>query len=155
MTTTATEAPPVFDELADAHVRLVLPYTEPPKALTANARPHWSRRAKDTRQVRSDVANLGKAAGLHLLKHRIQHITVVLVWAPGNRIRRDAINLAPMVKACCDGLARGNRKDLIGLDLVPDDTAEWMDQRTAVLVPPPAKGMWLDLSIRFAEEDAS
>jgi hypothetical protein len=27
-----------------------------------------------------------------------------------------------------------------------------MDQRTAVIVPPPAKGMWLDLSIRFAEE---
>lgn len=149
--TAAVAAPPVFVEPADAHVRLTLPYNEPPQALKANERPHWSRRNKDTRQVRTDVMRLAQAAGLHRLPP-IAHITAVLVWAPGNRIRRDPINLAPFVKALCDGLARGNRKDLIGLDLVPDDTQEWMDQRTAVLVPPPAKGMWLDLSIRFAEE---
>ena len=150
MTVTRTEAPIHFVRSADVFVRIPLPYTAPPAALVANARPHWSHRHRDTRQVRQDVTMLGKAAGLHRLAKPVAHVTVVLVWAPGDRRRRDPINLAPLVKACCDGLARG-RKDLIGLDLVPDDTPEWMDQRTAVIAPPPAKGMWLDLSIRFEE----
>lgn len=149
--TPSTVAPHEFVEPADAHVRLTLPYDQPPKALTANARPHWSATRRDTRQARSDVMRLAQAAGLHRLP-RIAHITAVLVWAPGDNRRRDPINLALFVKALCDGLARGGRTDLIGLDLVPDDTPEYFDQRTAVIAPPPAKGMWLDLSIRFAED---
>lgn len=151
MTAAKTVAPPpVFIEPADLHVRLPLPYDHPPEALYANNRPHWSQRHRDTRQVRVAVVVLGKAAGLHRLPP-IAHITACLTWAPGDRRRRDPINLALFVKALCDGLARG-RKDLIGLDLVPDDTAQWMDQRTAVIAPPPAKGMWLDLSIRYVKE---
>jgi crossover junction endodeoxyribonuclease RusA len=101
--------------------------------------------------VRGDVTTLAKAAGLHRLGRRIEHITVTLVWAPGDRRRRDEDNLYGLVKVAADALARGPRKDWVGLELVPDDTAEFM-QKTCLIAPPPAKGMWLDLSIRFAEE---
>jgi hypothetical protein len=37
----------------------------------------------------------------------------------------------------------------VGLDLVPDDTPEHFTKLAPILAPPPAKGMWLDLSIRF------
>jgi crossover junction endodeoxyribonuclease RusA len=135
----------------DLRVRLTLPYGRPPAALTANARPHWSARASDTRQVRSDVTRLAQAAGLHRYPvGAIEHITVELVWAPGDRRRRDAPNLRPLCKAAVDALARGGRKDLIGLDLVPDDTAEFVTELTPRIEPPPAKGMWLDLTIRLA-----
>jgi len=43
-----------------------------------------------------------------------------------------------------DALGRG-RKDWIGLDLVPDDTKEWMAKLTPAIIDPPARGMWLDV----------
>jgi crossover junction endodeoxyribonuclease RusA len=148
----APQAETSFVEPADVHVRLTLPYHRMPAALHGNARHgHWASRHKDTRMVRSDIVNLAKAAGLHQLPRPIAHITVALIWAPGDRRRRDEDNLFPLLKAVCDALAR-NRKDLIGLDLVPDDVPQWMTKPTPVIAPPPAKGMWLDLSIRFAEE---
>jgi len=132
-------------------VRLTLPYDRPPKALVGNTRVHWRQRSADTKQVRADVMRLAQAAKLHQLKARIEHITVALTWAPGDHRRRDADNLWPLLKACCDALAKG-RRDWVGLELVPDDTPHWMDKRAPVIAPPPDKGMWLDLSIRFAEE---
>jgi len=133
-------------------VRLTLPYERPPHSLTANARPHWSQRSKDTRQVRADVMRLAQAAGLHRLSQPCRHLTAGLVWAPGDRVRRDADNLFPLAKACFDALARGSRKDLIGLEIVPDDTPEHLTKLTPVLMPPPAKGMWLELTLDFGEE---
>ncbi|MBW0088259.1 hypothetical protein I4I73_03390 [Pseudonocardia sp. KRD-184] len=132
-----------------ALVRLDLPYKRPPAALVGNSRAHWRRRSADTKQVRADVLRLAQAAGLHRLDRPVEHVTVTLTWAPGDRRRRDADNLWPLLKACCDALARG-RQDWVGLDLVPDDTPTWMEKRAPRIEPPPtAAGMWLDVGLRF------
>lgn len=150
--TAETDAPPLFVQPADLFVRLALPYDRPPAALWGNTRKHWRVRSRDTRQVRGDVLALAQAVGLHRLERPVAHVTVCLTWAPGDNRRRDSDNAWPLLKAASDGIARGGRADLIGLDLVPDDTPRWMDKRAPVIAGPPAKGMWLDLSIRFAEE---
>lgn len=125
--------------------RLTLPYDRPPAALTANTRAHWRRRSADTQQVRADVVRLAQAAGMHRLLIPIVHVEAGLVWAPGDRRRRDADNLYPLAKACFDALARGPRGDWVGLDLVPDDTPDLFTKRAPRIEPPPAKGMWLDV----------
>lgn len=134
--------------------RLTLPYTKPPEALTANTRAHWSARSKASRMVRSDVSTLARAAGLHLLTD-VRHVTACLRWAPGDRLRRDRGNLAPMSKAAVDALTpdrttirrvKGKLKVTrhIGMGLVPDDTPDLLTEMTPVISPPPApKGMWL------------
>lgn len=132
-------------------VRLTLPYDRPPKALAGNTRVHWRKRSKDTNQVRTDVLTVARQAALHLAAP-IRHITVQLTWAPGDRRRRDSDNLWPLLKVACDALARGPRKDWVGLELVPDDTPEHMTKLAPVIEPPPAKGMWLDLTLDFAEK---
>lgn len=136
--------------------RLHLPYERPPAALTANTRAHWRRRSADTRQVRETVLTIAKQAGLHRITG-IQHVTVELVWAPGDRRTRDADNVYPLLKACCDALARGPRRDWVGLELVPTDTPEHMTKLAPRIEPPPApKGMWLDLELSIADvPDAS
>lgn len=128
--------------------RLPLPYDRPPKSLAGNSRAHWRQRSADTQQVRSDVMRLAEGAGIHRFG-RIEHVTVELVWAPGDRRRRDADNLWPLLKACCDALARGPRRDWVGLELVPDDTPEHMTKLAPRIEPPPAKGMWLVLDLDF------
>lgn len=139
---------------AIAHVRLTLPYTQIPPGLSLNARGHARYgKAASTRMVRADVTNLARAAHLHQLGQTVRFVDVELVWAPGDRRKRDEDNLYGLVKVAADALARGPRKDWVGIDLVPDDTAEFM-RKTCRIEPPPAKGMWLDLSIRFAEETA-
>lgn len=134
---------------------LALPYDRPPAALHGNTRTHWRRRAADTRQVRADVHALATQAGLHRHAPDVEHVTVELVWAPGDRRHRDADNLWPMLKVGCDALARG-RSDLVGLDLVPDDTPRHMTKLAPRIEPPPAeKGMWLVVTLHFrpTEED--
>ena len=133
------------------HCRLNLPYERPPEALVGNTRAHWRRRSADTRQVRADVERLARAAGLDRLSRPATHITVELVWAPGDRRRRDSDNLWPLLKAACDALARGPRRDWVGLDLVPDDTPAHMTKLAPRIAPPPEQGMWLDLALRFDE----
>lgn len=133
-------------------LELVLPYERPPKSLVGNSRAHWRQRSADTQQVRSDVMRIAQEAGLHRMGP-YKHITVELVWAPGDRRRRDADNLWPLLKACCDALARGPRRDWIGLELVSDDTPEHMTKLAPRIEPPPAKGMWLTLTLEFATEE--
>lgn len=139
----------------ELHVRLRLPYPRPPRGLAGNARVHWSVKARDTRQVRSDVVNLAKAAGLHRYQPgEVEHVTLQLVWAPGDRRRRDEDNLNPLVKVVADALARGPRADWVGLDVVPDDTPEYMTRhRPLILAPPAPAGMWVDLRLRFTDPD--
>lgn len=123
--------------------RLVLPWSTPP--LTQNQRHHWSVRNRKTREIRETVAWLAKAARIPVC----EHLTVQLVWAPGDRRRRDGDNCAPTVKACVDALARGPRKDLIGLDLVPDDTPEHVTVLPTLIEPPPHEpGLWLIVETR-------
>lgn len=133
-------------------VTLALPYGLPPKSLVGNSRAHWRQRSADTAQVRNDVTNLAKAAHLHRIDG-IRRISVEFVWAPGNRLRRDADNLWPMLKVCCDALARGPRRNHgVGLDLVPDDTPEFMEKLAPRLELPPApKGMWLHIGLYLGE----
>lgn len=111
--------------------------------LQGNARAHWRRKAEATREVITVVSVLAMAKRIP----SGQHLTVTLVWAPGDRRKRDADNLWPLLKVCCDALARGPRKDLPGLRLVPDDSPEWMTKRAPVILTPPATGLWLDIEV--------
>lgn len=113
--------------------------------LHGNGRPgHWSQRSTATARVINDVMWRAKAARIPAGPHG--HVTVQLVWAPGDRRRADADNLWPLLKVCCDALARG-RKDLPGLHLVPDDTPAWMTKPSPIIAPPPASGLWLDVTV--------
>lgn len=123
-------------------VTLALPYPAPPRPLTGNARTHWAQRSTATRRLRHEVTLLARHAGL---TGPYTHLWVTLRWAPGDRRRRDADNLWPMLKVICDGLSRG-RGDWVGLRLVPDDTPEWMTKHAPVIDPPPAApGMRVDI----------
>lgn len=130
---------------------LQLPYELLPAGLSGNTRASWRTKARSTRMVRSDVMRLAQAAGLHRLA--LAHIAVELVWAPGDRRRRDSDNLWPLLKAACDALARGPRRDWVGLELVPDDTPEFMTKHAPRIDPPPAKGMWLQLTLTAQAAD--
>ena len=133
------------------YLTLRLPYERPPKSLVGNSRHHWRQRSKDTLQVRTDVTFLARAAHLHQIDG-IRHVTVELVWAPGDRRRRDADNLWPLLKAVADAIARGNRKDWTGLELVPDDTPEHMTKLAPRIDPPPAtKGMYVHIGLHLGE----
>lgn len=130
-----------------AYVTLKLPYSAPPKALWGNTRSHWRQRSADTSQVRNDVMQMAKAAHLHQIDG-IRHVTVELVWAPGDRRRRDADNLWPLLKVAADAIARGPRRDWVGLELVPDDTPEYMTKLAPRIAPPPAaSGMFLHIGL--------
>lgn len=133
--------------------RIELPYPVYPKypALNANLRgTRWDTNA-DVQAVRADVMRLARHAGCT----PGEHLTVHLAWSPARRNGHDADNLAPMMKACCDALARGSRRLTlknpgvnIGLDLVPDDRPEHMSKIMPVILPkgdPP--GMWLTVII--------
>lgn len=128
--------------MSEETYRLTLPWSKPP--LTSNQRfGHWSQESLLIAEVRTTVAWLAKAARIPAG----EHLTVQLTWAPGDRRRRDAPNLHPTVKAAIDALAR-NRKDLIGLDLVPDDSDRYVTELPSRILPPPHdKGMWLTITV--------
>lgn len=116
----------------------------PRPPLSDNHRMHWRQRAKVIREVRETVAWLAWSAGMK----PGSHLTVTLIWAPGDRRKRDARNYHATLKACVDALARGPRRDWVGLQLVADDTADYVDERTPVILPPPTeRGMWLDVEV--------
>lgn len=133
------------------HVVLHLPYDRPPKELGGNARAHWRPEARAKAQVRETVTYLARNAGLHRYQPGdVEHVTVRLVWAPGDNRKRDPDNLWKLQKICADAIARG-RAGLVGLDVVPDDSPQYMEKLAPVIVPPPApKGMRLELTLRFA-----
>lgn len=141
----ATENP-LTTETETAHCRLVLPYTEISAGLSLNARGHPRfTKATPTRMVRADVTNLARAAHLHRLGRPFRFVDVELVWAPGERRRRDDDNLFGLVKVAADALAGGPRKDRVSIDLVADETSEFMRKACRIAPPPTPKGMWLEL----------
>lgn len=85
---------------------MTLPW--PPKELSPNARVHWSKKSRASRQyravcfVRCRQAKLRAPAGKALL---------VLEFVPPNRRRRDDDNLVAAFKSGRDGLA-----DALGID---------------------------------------
>lgn len=108
------------------------------EALTGNARTaHWSQRSRAVAEVIETVGWLARAA--HLTS--CSHLTVQMVWAPGDNRRADAPNLAPLQKPCVDSLVR--------IGLVPDDTAQWVTELMPRIDRPPVPaGLWLELELR-------
>lgn len=117
---------------------------QPCEPLNANTAYHRYERASRVRLVREAVLVRAKQARIPSGKH----ITVGLHYAPGDNRRRDADNLWPTLKAACDALARGPRRDWVGLELVPDDTPEYMTKLTPEIHP--GKGerrLWLTVEV--------
>lgn len=106
-------------------------------ALTGNARTaHWSQRHKAVAEVVEAVGWAAKAARMR----PCSHLTIRLVWAPGDHRRADAPNLAGLQKPCVDALVR--------VGLVPDDTAEWVTELMPRIDRPPVQaGLWLELEL--------
>jgi len=121
-------------------------------ALKGNARTaHFAQRHKAVREVIGAVVDAAKRAGLV----PCQHLTVRLVWAPGDWRVADDDNLWHLQKVCCDALARGPKRvkalaDVQGLHLVPDDTRQYMDKLAPLIHRPPKgqtgpSGLWLEV----------
>lgn len=115
--------------------RVDLPYSKPP--LSMNDRQHWAAKARITAGVRTSTARLAKAASVPT---GLPHATVTLCYRPKANRKRDADNLVPVLKACCDGL--------VDHGLTADDTPDLMTKAMPVIHPaikgqPPA--LWLDI----------
>lgn len=114
-------------------------------ALQGNARPaHFAQRHKAVKEVIEAVVTVARLARLR----PCAHLTVQLVWAPGDHRRADDDNLWHLQKVCCDGLARGPRgkRPIPGLQLVPDDTRRWMTKLPPRIDRPPVPaGLWLEV----------
>lgn len=114
--------------------RIDLPYRRPP--LTANQRLHHLERARRVKQVRGDVCWLARAAKIPAGRF----CTVTLVWAPGDRRRRDEDNLWPTLKAAADGI--------VDAGVVRDDVPSLMCKDAPRIVPPPVPaGFWLMVEV--------
>lgn len=96
-----------------------LPYSRPPKGLSANDRYHWAVKAKHTARVRQQVKGLAEAQSIP----RVGRVRVEIVWVVNDRRRRDADNAAPFAKAIFDGLAADKG---VSAHIVPDDAPEFM-----------------------------
>lgn len=121
-------------------------------ALKGNARTaHFAQRHKAVREVIGAVVDVAARAGLS----PCAHLTVRLVWAPGDWRVADDDNLWHLQKVCCDALARGPKRvkalaDVKGLHLVPDDTRQYMDKLAPLIHRPPKgqtgpSGLWLEV----------
>lgn len=113
--------------------RLTLPWTRPP--LSANQRLSWPERHRHTREIRTTVGWLAKAARIP----PAAHVTVTLVWAPGVPRTRDEDNPFPTLKAACDGL--------VDAGIVRDDTPFFMTKCMPVITTGTPKGLWLYVEI--------
>jgi crossover junction endodeoxyribonuclease RusA len=112
-------------------------------ALQGNSRVHWTARHAATREVIDAITLAARHAGLG----PCSHLTVRLVRVVPTERAMDEDNLWPFFKVCCDALARGPRKDLPGLHLVPDDTPQWMNKLTPRIVHRRGdSGLWLDIT---------
>ena len=121
--------------------RLVLPWQRRP--LHANQSLHYFARAKIVAQVRSDVFKLAIAA--RLPKGAV-FADVTLTWRPPDRRVTDTQNLAPLLKACVDGLVLG-RGGKRGYGLVADDSPEFLSSRPALATPGRPGALWLDVEV--------
>ena len=112
--------------------------------LTANQRLHFRAERQRTKLIREGVMIAAKAAKIP----QCEHLIVQLHYRPGDNRRRDEDNLYPTMKACCDALARGPRRDWVGLELVPDDTPRYMTKLGPQIHPGPGKRrLWLTVEI--------
>lgn len=112
-----------------------LTFTKPP--LNMNQRMHWAQKAKITKAIRHEAMVRCRAARIRKSKH----ITVQLHYQPRDNRRRDADNIAPTLKALCDGV--------VDAGVVPDDTPDYMT-KIMPTIHPAIKGqdgkMWLEIT---------
>jgi crossover junction endodeoxyribonuclease RusA len=85
------------------------------RRLTANDRPHWTKRADVTREWRTLAWAQAKRAHIPPLERA--HILVE--WLPPDRRRRDPANAGPMGKAAVDGIVDAN--------VLIDDSSAYLD----------------------------
>lgn len=97
----------------------VIRFNYPTPPLTANQRLHWRKRAELTRQVRTATAYMASEIP------ELERCAVTLTWYVADKRRRDADNLVPTLKACCDGL--------VDAELVKDDTPDLMTKHMPVI----------------------
>ena len=74
-------------------------YHRPP--LSMNDRPHWARRAKIARDLRTEGYRIGLA---HRLPRGCDHARITLVYCPPDARQRDEQNLHASLKHFVDGL---------------------------------------------------
>lgn len=98
-------------------------WTEPP--MTMNKRYHHHARARLTKEIRDETFLRAK---FHKVDKGCERIRVTLIWYPVGNRRRDAINLAPTLKAVEDGL--------VDYGVVPDDTPQYIDPVMPVIEAP-------------------
>ena len=104
----------------------VFAWTTPP--LSLNYRMHHMQAAKITKDVRAQMHARARSMPT-LAKCRVE-----LTWFVNTRTRRDDENPVPTLKALCDGL--------VDAEVVPDDTAEFMDKRMpSIVYRPKAEGL--------------
>lgn len=109
-----------------------LPYAKPP--LSMNDRMHWRAKAKITAAIRAHVAEEAQALPACSASE------VWLHYVPRDARRRDADNLVPILKACCDGL--------VDAGVVPDDTPELMRKHMPIIDAPNRADPHLYLVVR-------
>lgn len=91
-------------------ISIALPW--PDKALSPNARVHWSRKAKAAKQARITAGWSAREAGIRPGDFDIPtRLKVTYVFAPPDRRERDDDNLIASMKAARDGIA-----DALGID---------------------------------------
>lgn len=121
------------------------PASQPCEPLNANWRLHWTSYNERVGAIRHGIVTAAKAAKIPVCRH----LTVTLHYRPGDNRRRDADNLTPTLKAACDALARGPRRDWVGLELVPDDTPAHMTKRMPEIHPGPGpRRLWLTVEVQ-------
>lgn len=104
--------------------------------LTANQRLHHQEKARRTRVIRAVVYMRAKAAKIPVASTLI----VQLHYTPGDNRRRDAPNLVATSKPAVDGL--------VDAGIVPDDTADYVNELMPVIHPGPAKRrLWLAVAV--------
>lgn len=113
----------------------VFPYPKPP--LSLNYRMHHMQAANLTKQVRA----LTHAKTRHLPE--MERCRVELIWWVNTRARRDDENPVPTLKAMCDGL--------VDAEIVPDDTAEWMEKLMPTIRYRPKKDGLACMVLRVTE----
>ena len=104
-----------------------LPYTKPPMSLN-DKREHWAVFRRKVGLVRKTAEILARQAGIPRMHSRV---TVRLIYRPKANLRRDPVNLSPVVKAAVDGLVDAgvldddDRTRCEQTPVIVDKGAEW------------------------------
>ena len=91
--------------------------------LTSNHRPHWTARARITKEWRE----MGHKRALEARIPRLARARIDVQWLPPTRARHDPANAAPMIKALVDGI--------VAAGVLDDDDSAHLDGPHVTLGP--------------------